>query len=59
MNEWLSECCDAIPVGEVDEGTIPFGGASGFCSRCLDNCIFTVEDDGEPFDTNEEKWGEK
>jgi len=39
--EWLSECCDAPPYGiEIDESTIPYGGPSGFCNRCHDNCIF-------------------
>jgi len=40
-SEWLSECCDAFPLGDIlDESTIPYGGPSGFCSRCHDNCIF-------------------
>ena len=56
---WFTECFEAVPLGEVDESTIPFGGPSGFCSRCKDNCIFFVEDMGEPFDTQEEKWGER
>ena len=60
MSEWISECCEASPLGDmVDESTIPFGGPSGFCSRCKDNCIFVLEDLGEPFDTQEEKRGER
>ena len=58
-NKWFSECCEAVPIGEVDESTIPYGGPRGFCSRCNDNCIFFVEDMGEPFDTQEEKMGER
>jgi len=41
---WLSECCTASPIGELDMSSIPFGGPSGFCGRCHDNCIFIVED---------------
>ena len=60
MSEWISECSEARPLGgEVDESTIPFGGPSGFCSTCHDSCIFFVEDAGEPFDTQEEKRGER
>ena len=60
MSDWISECCEAVPLGgEVDESTIPYGGPSGFCSRCKDNCIFVLEDMGEPFDTQEEKRGER
>ncbi len=44
---WLSECCTANPIGELDMSSVPFGGPSGFCSRCHDNCIFIVEDDNE------------
>ena len=60
MSDWISECCEARPLGDVvDESTIPFGGPSGFCSTCKDNCIFVLEDMGEPFDTQEEKRGER
>ena len=60
MSDWISECCEAVPLGDVvDESTIPFGGPSGFCSTCHGKSIFFVEDMGEPFDTNEEKWGER
>jgi hypothetical protein len=60
MSDWISECCEASPLGDVlDESTISYGGPSGFCSTCHDNCIFILEDMGEPFDTNEEKWGER
>jgi len=60
MSDWISECCEAVPLGgEVDESTIPFGGPSGFCSTCHNSCIFFVEDMGEPFDTQEEKRGER
>ena len=42
--EWISECCDAPPIEAggigIDESTIQYGGPSGFCSRCHDNCIF-------------------
>ena len=41
---WVSECCTAYPIGELDMSSIPFGGPSGFCGRCHDNCIFIVED---------------
>jgi len=56
---WLSECCDARPIGEMDFSTWNYGGPSGFCGHCLDNCIFFGEDPGEPFDTKEEKYGER
>jgi len=42
--EYLSECCDSPPHGELDMSTIPYGGPSGFCSNCHDNCIFIVEE---------------
>jgi hypothetical protein len=38
--EWRSECCSAYPIGELDESTIKYGGPSGFCGHCKDNCIF-------------------
>ena len=58
---YISECCFASPVDglELDMSTVAYGGPSGFCGRCHDNCIFVLEDMGEPFDTNEEKWGER
>ena len=63
---WVSECCDSIPIGELDISTVSYGGTEyyrvGFCSTCKDNCIFVVEDTGEPedhFDTKEEKYGER
>ena len=60
MSGWISECCGTSPLGDMlDESTIPYGGPSGFCSSCKDNCIFILEDMGEPFDTKEEKMGER
>ena len=60
MSDWISECCEARPLGDVvDESTIPYGGPRGFCSTCHDSCIFFVEDAGEPFDPQEEKRGER
>ena len=56
---WESECCFAEPYGELDMSTFEYGGPSGFCSRCYDNCIFYMPDPGEPFDTREEKYGER
>ena len=57
---WISECCYAGPLGDMlDESTIPYGGPSGFCSRCKGGCVFILEDMGEPFDTQEEKRGER
>ena len=56
---YISECCYAYSSGELDMSTIKYGGPSGFCGRCSDNCIFVLEDMGEPFDTNEEKRGER
>ena len=35
---FLSECCDAMPSGEIDEVTM-----LGFCGQCLDNACFYVE----------------
>tara|TARA_Y100000296_G_C5138582_1_gene239672 strand:+ start:667 stop:798 length:132 start_codon:yes stop_codon:yes gene_type:complete len=43
----------------MDFSTWNYGGPSGFCGHCLDNCIFFGEDAGEPFDTKEEKYGER
>ena len=56
---YISECCFAPPIGELDMSTMKYGGPSGFCEYCHDNCIFILEDMGEPFDTNEEKRGER
>ena len=57
---WLSECCDAEPHGDLDMSTLNHGGPSGFCNRCLDNAIFFAEEDpGDHFDTREEKYGER
>ena len=59
---WVSECCESVPIGELDMSTVPYGGPSGFCGSCRDNCIFVKEDEGEPedhFDTKEEKYGER
>jgi len=44
---WISECCYAYPLGELDMSSVPYGGPSGFCSRCHDNCIFIKEDEAE------------
>jgi len=44
---YISECCGAYPAIELDMSTIKYGGPSGFCGRCLDNCIFVLEDEGE------------
>ena len=44
MYEWLSQCCDARAALEVDESTIPYGGATGFCSKCHDTCGFYEEE---------------
>ena len=47
--EYISECCYAPPleVGYIglDMSTVPYGGPSGFCSKCFDNCIFNIEGD--------------
>jgi len=37
---YLSECCDSSPSGELDE---TIHGITGFCSRCKDNAIFYDE----------------
>ena len=43
---YLSECCDASPSGEVDK---TIHGITGFCGRCKDNTVFYIEgDDTEP-----------
>jgi hypothetical protein len=44
---YVSECCGAYPAIELDMSTVKYGGPSGFCGRCLDNCIFVLEDEGE------------
>jgi len=60
MYELLSECCEAIPIGEVDESMLYGSSPLGLCSQCLDNCDFYEgEEVGEPFDTREEKYGER
>jgi hypothetical protein len=56
---YISECCGAYPAVELDMSTVKYGGPSGFCGRCWDNCIFVLEDMGEPFDTKAEKYGER
>jgi len=38
--EYLSVCCNTIPIGELDEGGLY---RAGFCSRCLDGAVFTKE----------------
>jgi len=40
--DYLSECCYSPPYGELDMSTVPYGGPSGFCSTCYDNCIFKM-----------------
>ena len=43
---YLSECCDASPSGDVDK---TIHGITGFCGRCKDNTVFYIEgDDTEP-----------
>ena len=59
MIDWLSQCCDAPPLMEVDISTIPYGGPTGFCSHCKDLCDFYSEDPGDHFDTRAEKYGER
>jgi len=44
---WLSECCDAPPAWELDMSSVPYGGPSGFCGRCHDNCIFFEEEQND------------
>ena len=58
---WLSECCDVGPAQgtEVDLSTIPYGGATGFCNHCKDTWGFYYEDPGDPFDTRQEKHGDR
>ena len=56
---WTSECCYADPVGGLDMSTINSGGPMGVCGYCYDHCNFLVEDTGPPFDTREEKDGER
>ena len=66
-NYWLSECCEAPPLGEVDMGIIEEGvkyhnpiQPLGFCSECYNGSLFFTEDTGEPFfDTKEEHYGER
>ena len=42
---WLSECCTAPPACEPDFSTVTYGGPSGFCGKCHDNCIFYKEEE--------------
>ena len=46
--EWLSQCCEAAPIGEVDESINYY--PIGFCSKCLEGCGFY---EGELDDDNE------
>jgi len=36
--EFLSVCCDAMPIGELDRDN-----EFGFCSKCMDNASFYSE----------------
>jgi len=36
--EFLSECCDALPIGELDREN-----ELGFCGRCKDKAVFYIE----------------
>lgn len=38
--DWLSNCCDVAPSGELDSGDTY---RLGFCSRCHDKAVFTKE----------------
>jgi len=40
--EYLSECCDAVEIGELSDN---YGDSyrTGFCGRCKDNAVFTYE----------------
>ena len=40
--EYISPCCSAPPALEMDMSTVPYGGPSGRCMRCGDNCIFMI-----------------
>ena len=60
MIEWLSECCEGVPMDEVDVGE--FGVGWAFCYECLNyGSFFNPADDcmDAPFDTQEEKHGER
>jgi len=54
MYEYLSECCDSRPAMEIDESTM-----TGFCGHCLDDSGFYREEIEPPWDTREEKYGER
>ena len=41
--EYLSECCDAIPIGELSDKDGDHYRL-GFCNRCQDNAVFTKEE---------------
>ena len=68
MLEYISECCYASPVLEMDMSTVKYGGPTGFCSRCFDTCGFfvpcyncgdgatVVKDDGEIYCTDCSTW---
>ena len=53
--EYISECCFAPPALELDMSSVPYGGPSGFCGRCLANTIF-IEDtpDNDPMESPSE-----
>ena len=41
-DDYISPCCSAPPALEMDMSTVPYGGPSGRCMRCGDNCIFMI-----------------
>ena len=41
--DFVSECCYRGPATELDMSSMKYGGPSGFCGKCLDNCIFIVQ----------------
>ena len=40
--EYISPCCSAPPALEMDMSTVQYGGPSGRCIGCSDNCIFMI-----------------
>ena len=41
--EYLSECCDSIPIGELSDKDGDYY-RTAFCGRCKDNAVFTKEE---------------
>jgi hypothetical protein len=44
LNEYASECCEAPPLGEIDDYSFP---VSGICSCCKEGVVFYLIEEME------------